>query len=156
VNGVKVFLLAADFRRYRERREHPGKTIFTKEAPMKLIPFHFFVLAAAIFVASAALAVDVNYQPLSTQNGVAVMVSYDPLGPNNQIMAYLKFINNNDYPADVTWKPVISCGDAAPKEGSGGAFHIDAKASYGVTLWRSQACGLMKIRDFTVKLEVKK
>jgi hypothetical protein len=129
--------------------------VFSKEVPMKRLPFYFFVLPAVILIAAAAVAIEIDYQKLTERGGVEALISYDPLGPNNQIAAYLKFINNNDYAVDVTWMPIISCGDGPPKEGISGVSHLDGRASYEVTLWRTGVCGLVKISDFKVKMEVK-
>lgn len=110
-------------------------------------------LCVAAFVLSAAMAAD--YKQVLTQEGVEVMVQDNPLGPNNQIVAYVKFTNNNDHKVDVSWKPVITCEGGEIKTGANAGFGMSAGESYEVNIWRSQACGLKKIMNLSVDMEVK-
>ncbi|MDA8433807.1 MAG: hypothetical protein M0Z60_12725 [Nitrospiraceae bacterium] len=121
---------------------------------MKIIRFLSVIVSAAMLLASSAMALD--YQTVSSQDGVDAMISYDPLGPNNQIAAGLKIVNTNDYAVDVTWRPVIACGNSAAEERGSNALSLAAGASYGLNLWRSTICGHRSITSFTVKMEVKK
>jgi hypothetical protein len=84
------------------------------------------------------------------------MAAFDPLGPNNQIAAYIRFVNRNSYKVNITWTPVISCGEGPSRKGYGAPFSMDAAASYEVTLWRSSACGVGSIKDVKVEMKVEK
>lgn len=121
---------------------------------MKQLRFHLVIVGALLCMLSAAAAIE--YQPLVTEEGVEAMVSYDPLGPNNQIVAYVKFVNSNSYKVDVDWRPVITCEGTGVVRGAGGGFSIDAKSTFEVTLWRSMACGLRQIKNLNVRMNVKK
>jgi hypothetical protein len=116
----------------------------------------FWLIAAfcmVIFLSSPAPAQE--YQNLSTKGGVEVMVALDPLGPNNQIAAYIKFVNQNGYKVNITWKPVITCEGEPAKKGYGAPFSMDAASSYEVRLWRSSACAVSSIKDLNVDMEVR-
>jgi hypothetical protein len=116
----------------------------------------FFCLIAAfclvIFAASAAGAQD--YRTILTQGGVEVMVALDPLGPNNQIEAYVKFVNLNGYKVNITWTPFITCERGPAKKGYGTPFSMNATSSYEARLWRSAACMVGSIKDLKVDMEV--
>ena len=121
---------------------------------MKYIRFLLITVCAATFLASLAMALD--YQTVSTKNGVEAMISYDPVGPNNEIAAALKIVNTNDYAVDVVWTPVIACGAEAPQARGSNALSLGAGKSFAMNLWRSTTCGLRSITSFEVKMEVKK
>jgi hypothetical protein len=108
----------------------------------------------SLFIASGAAAQ--QYSSIGTQDGVEVMAAFDPLGPNNQIAAYIKFVNKNKFKVDITWAPVISCGKEPAKKGFGSPFSMDAAASYEVRLWRSSACGVGAIKDLRVDMKVER
>lgn len=120
---------------------------------MKKLFCFIAALCAAAFFLSAAMAAD--YQHVPAQEGVEVRVQNNPLGPNNQIVAYVKFTNHNDYKVDVSWKPVITCEGGEKKTGTSADFSMGAGESYTVNIWRSQACGLTKIINLGVDMEVK-
>jgi hypothetical protein len=107
-----------------------------------------------MFAASAAAVED--YKDLGTREGVGVMVAIDPLGPNNQITAYVKFVNNNGYKVNIKWTPIITCEGGNIKKDYGADFSLNAGASYAVTIWRSAACGVQGMKDLRVEMEVKK
>ncbi len=121
---------------------------------MKQLRFHLVIAGALLCMLSAAAATE--YQPLATKEGVETMVSFDPLGPNNQIVAYVKFVNSNSYKVDVDWKPVMTCEGGEIIRGAAAGFSMDAKSAFEVTLWRSKACGLRQIEKLTVEMKVKK
>jgi hypothetical protein len=112
------------------------------------------ISGVALLAASAVLAQD--YQHVTTQEGVEVMVKYDPLGPNNLVVAYVKFVNNNKYTVNVDWTPTITCEGGDVKVGYGAGFSMNEGKSYGVNIWRSAACGPGRIKDFSVDMEVKR
>jgi hypothetical protein len=112
-------------------------------------------LCISMFVASAAAAEDYK-EPSGTREGVDVMVTINPLGPNNQIAAYVKFVNNNAYKVNIKWTPIITCEGGDIKKGYGADFSMNDGASYEVTIWRSTACGFQDVKDITVETEVKR
>jgi hypothetical protein len=114
------------------------------------------ILAAFIFLSLASYSGAADYQPISEKDGVEVMILYNPLGPNNQVVANIKFVNHNSYRADVSWTPLIYCGEESNHKGYGASFRIDPEASYVVPLWRSSACAQGRITNFNVEMEVKK
>ena len=118
----------------------------------------YFVVACAVLcmVCMVTTAAAIEYQPLVTKEGVETMVSYDPLGPNNQIVAYVRFVNSNSYKVDVEWKPVMTCEGGEIIRGAAAGFSIDAKSAFEVTLWRSKACGLRQIEKLIVEMKVKR
>ena len=103
----------------------------------------------------ATTAAAIEYQPVAKKEGVEATVSYNPLGPNNQIVAYIKFVNSNSYKVDLDWKPVMTCGAGEVIEGASGGLSLDAKSTFEVTLWRSRACGLRQMEKLDVKMKVK-
>jgi hypothetical protein len=111
------------------------------------------VLCLTLLVWSTATAAD--YEHLASQGGVDAMVSYHPLGYNNQIVAYLKFLNKNRHGVQVNWKLTINCAGAEKKTIDGDAFDMDEDGSYEVTIWRSQACGLRSMKGLGVQMDVK-
>ncbi len=115
---------------------------------------YLVVLCAALCVVTTAAAI--QYRPLVAKNGVEATVSYNQLGPNNQVVAYVKFLNTNDYKVDVNWKPVITCGSSQVIKGAAARFSIEAKSSFEVTIWRSMACGSRPMQTMTVEMEVTK
>ncbi len=114
----------------------------------------YLIVACAVLgvVVSAAA---IEYQPLATKKGVEAAVSYNPLGPNNQVVAYVRFLNKNDYNVDVEWKPLITCGSGEVIKGASAGFSLAAKSTYEVTIWRSMACGPRPMKTLTVQMEVK-
>ncbi len=120
---------------------------------MKKIYCLFFFVCILTFLASAAGA---DYQHVDTKDGVEVMVEFNPLGPNNAIVASVKFINTNQYKVEVAWKPLITCDDGSVREGSVGSFGLDGNATSVVNIWRLAACGQREVRDLSVDMEVKK
>ena len=82
------------------------------------------------------------------------MVLRNPLGYNNQIVAYLKFLNKNRYGVQVNWKLTMSCEGTGKKTIDGTAFDMDENGSYEVTIWRSQACGLRSMKGLGVQMDV--
>ena len=117
-------------------------------------PYIIFV-AAAVFPVLVSSSGAADYQSVTVKEGIEVMILYNPLGPNNQIVANIKFINHNDYKAEVSWMPLISCGEGNNHKGYGASFSIGAGQSYVVPLWRSGACAQGKIASFDVEMEVK-
>ncbi len=120
---------------------------------MKKIYCLFFFVCIITFLASEARA---DYQHVDTKDGVEVMVEFNPLGPNNAIVASVKFINNNQYKVEVTWKPLITCDDGSVREGSIGSLGLDGNATSVVNIWRLAACGQREVRDLSADMEVKK
>jgi hypothetical protein len=120
---------------------------------MKVIIF-VIISCVTLFAVSGAAAQD--YQHITTQEGVEVMAKYDPLGPNNLVVAYVKFLNNNRYTVNVNWTPKITCEGGDVKIGYGAGFSMNEGKSYEVNIWRSAACGTGKIKDFSVDMEVKR
>lgn len=112
------------------------------------------ILCVSLLVISAAMAED-SGQP-DAQGGVKVTVKYDPLGPNNLIVAFVEFINNNGYKVHVDWKPIITCEGSNAKKGYGESFDVNEGGSYQVTIWRSAACQGRKLKDLSVEMDVKK
>jgi hypothetical protein len=115
---------------------------------------YFGVVCVVLSMVTAAAAIE--YQPLATEKGVEAMVSYNPLGPNNEIVAFIRFVNNNSYKVAVDWKPVIDCGGSEVIKGAAAGFSIDAKSTFEVTLWRSMACGLRQIKNLSVQMTVQR
>ena len=111
-------------------------------------------LFVSMFVVSAAVAADRNGP--GAREGVDVVVTIDPLGPNNQIAAYVKFVNNNEYKVNIKWTPVITCEGGDKRTGYGADFSMNAGASYEVTIWRSAACGFREMKNLRVEKEVKR
>jgi hypothetical protein len=125
-----------------------------KEGTMKKLYCLIVVSCISLFAASGVAAQ--QYVIIGMQDGVEVTAAFDPLGPNNQIAAYIKFVNKNKFKVDITWTPFISCGRGPAKKGFGAPFSMDAGASYQVRLWRSSACGVGAIRDLNVEMKVGK
>jgi hypothetical protein len=115
---------------------------------------YLFVVVLSAFAASSALAED--YKHLVTHDGVEVMVQYDPLGPNNAIVADVEFVNKNPYSVDVNWKWVITCEGENKREGPTVSFSMDEGGTHVVDIWRLEACGQGRIKDFGVEMDVKK
>ena len=120
---------------------------------MKKLRGLIVILCLTLLVITAAMAAD--YEHLASQGGVEAMVRYNPLGYNNQIVAYLKFLNNNRYGVRVNWKLTMTCEGAGKKTIDGTAFDMDENGSYEVTIWRSQACGLRSMKGLGAQMEVK-
>ncbi len=119
---------------------------------MKLL---FCVIVTCCIVIHAASGAEAQaYRDLSSKGGVQVMVAIDPLGPNNQIAANIRFVNQNSYRVNVIWTPVITCEGEPAKKGYGSPFSMNAAASYEVRLWRSSACTMGPIKDLKVEMEV--
>jgi hypothetical protein len=121
---------------------------------MKLL--RCLIVASCISLIALSAAAGQDYHSIATQGGVEVMAAFDPLGPNNQLAAYVKFVNKNGYKVNVTWTPFITCRRGPAKKGYGAPFSMEAGASYEVNLWRSSTCAVGSIRDVTVDVEVKK
>ncbi len=117
--------------------------------------FSLIVIACISLVAISAATASDN-QDLETQGRVEVIVKYDPLGPNNLIVAFVNFVNNNAYKVHVNWQPIIMCEDSGEKKGYGEPFDMSERESRQVTIWRSQACGDRKLKYIKVEMEVKK
>jgi hypothetical protein len=111
------------------------------------------IVCVSLFAISSAMASD--NQDLETQGGVEVIVKYYPLGPNNLIVAFVNFVNNNAYKVHVNWKPIITCEGSDMRKGYGEPFVMSEGGSYQVTIWRSQACGDRKLENIRVEMEVK-
>jgi hypothetical protein len=120
---------------------------------MKKLRCLIVVLCLSPLAVSAAIAAD--YEHLASQGGVEAMVLYNPLGYNNQIVAYIKFLNKNRYAVHVDWKLSMACAGAENKTIDGTAFDMDENGSYEVNIWRSQACGLRAIQGLTAQMDVK-
>lgn len=117
----------------------------------------FIVLAVCISVLAASSAeAQRDYQLIGNQEGVEVLVRYNPLGSNNLIVAFIKFVNKNEYKVHVAWTPLISCGDLPPKKGYGEPFSLQEKGTYEVNIWRSQACGQEPLKGIRVEMHLKK
>ena len=112
------------------------------------------IVCVSLLVISAAIAEDLG-QP-DAKEGVKVTVKYDPLGPNNLIVAFVKFINNNGYRVHVDWNPIITCEGSNSKEGYGEPFDMNEGGSYQVTMWRSAVCQDRKLKDLSVEMDVKR
>ncbi len=112
------------------------------------------IVGSCIVICAASGAAAQGYQNILTQGGVQVMVALDPLGPNNQIAAYIKFVNQNSHKVNIAWTPVITCAAGPVKQGYGAPISLEAAASYEVSLWRSSACSMGRIRDLKVEMEV--
>jgi hypothetical protein len=125
-----------------------------KEGTMKQLCCLIVASCISLFAASGAAAQE--YSSIGTQDGVEVMAAFDPLGPNNQIAAYIKFVNTNGYKVDITWTPLITCGKGPAKKGFGSPFSMEAAASYEVRLWRLSACGVGSIKKLEVEMKVEK
>ncbi len=97
-----------------------------------------------------------DYQRVAAREGVEALVQYNPLGPNNLIVAYVKFVNKNRYGVDVDWKPIITCEGGERREGYSEGFSMDEGGTYEVTIWRSSACGSGALRSIGVQMTVKK
>jgi hypothetical protein len=121
---------------------------------MKQLCCLIVAMCMSLFVASGAAAQ--QYSSIGTQDGIEVAAAFDPLGPNNQIAAYIRFVNRNSYKVNITWVPLIACGEEAARKGYGAPFSMDAAALYEVTLWRSSACGVGSIKDLKVEMKVEK
>lgn len=121
---------------------------------MKKFFYYFAGVCICVFFVSAVLGAE--YQKVVSGEGVDVMVQYDPLGPNNEIVAYVKFINNKQYPVEVNWYPVITCVNENKREGAFNGFSLNQGESLVVKIWRLEACGQGRIKDFKVVLDVKK
>ncbi|MEJ2696214.1 MAG: hypothetical protein P8013_06160 [Candidatus Sulfobium sp.] len=115
------------------------------------------VIAVWISVLMAAAArAQQDYEKIGTQGGVEVMVRYNPFGYNNLIVAFIKFVNTNDYKVDVDWTPLINCEGLPVKKGYGAPFSMNENGSYEVTMWRSEVCGQVPLKGIQVKMYVKK
>lgn len=112
------------------------------------------IVCVSLLVISAAMASD--NQNLATQGGVEVIVKYDPSGPNNLIVAFVKFVNNNAYKVHVNWKPIITCAGSDMRKGDGEPFVMSEGGSYQVTIWRSLTCGNRKLENLSVEMDVQK
>lgn len=119
---------------------------------MKKLWLLFVVLCVSALAAAPVIAAD--YQ--TTRDGVEVTVQLNPLGPNNSIVAYVKFINNNQYRVEVNWMPVITCEGENRREGPAAGFGVNEGETYVVNIWRSAACGQGRIKEFVVEMDVKK
>lgn len=97
-----------------------------------------------------------DYQHVATHEGVEVMVQYDPMGPNNLIVANVKFVNENKYGVAVSWMPIITCEGDYSREGPVAGFSMNEGETYVVTIWRSAACGPGRIKNFSVNMDAKK
>ena len=131
----------------------PEKTALRKEEGMKKLCFLIVALCVSAFLTSAAMSA--GYQHVITQEGIEVTVQNNPLGPNNQIVAYVKFINNNGYKVNVNWKPIITCEGGDIRTGTSASFGMSEGGSYEVNIWRSQACGLKQMIKLDVEMDVK-
>ncbi len=120
---------------------------------MKRLSCSIGMLVVSLLVISAAMAGDSGPY---IKEGVEATVRYDPLGPNNAIVAFVRFINNNTYKVHVDWEPVITCGGGNAEAGYGEPFDIDGGGSYQVNIWRTQACRDVKLEDLSVRMYVKK
>ena len=118
---------------------------------MKNLLILYTVLCIFAITAPACLAAD--YQLVMSRDGVDVMIQYDPLGPNNEIVAYVKFSNENPYRVEVNWKPVITCEGEDRQEGPSATFFINEGEDYVVTLWRLSVCGQRPISSFFVEMD---
>ncbi len=121
---------------------------------MKRLCCLVIALSISFFAASQAAAQE--YRSLVTRDGVEVMAAFDPLGPNNQVAAYIRFVNGNRYKVKITWTPFITCKGSNEKKGYGAPFTVDAGASYELRLWRSSACRVGSIKDMRVDMEVRR
>jgi hypothetical protein len=115
---------------------------------MKKLCCLIVIVCVSLLVISAAMASD------KTQGGVEVIVTYDPLGPNNLVVAFVKFVNNNAYKVHVNWKPIITCAGSDMRKGDGEPFVMSEGGSYQVSIWRSLACGNGKLEDLSVEMDV--
>lgn len=113
------------------------------------------MLCITIFVASAATAQQ-DYHQIDQQGGVQVMARYNPFGDNNLIVAFVRFVNTNQYKVNVVWTPFISCQDLPVKRGYGAPFTLGENKSHEITIWRSQACGPAKLEGIKVEMSVGK
>jgi hypothetical protein len=114
------------------------------------------VVASCISLLALSTAAAQDYHSITTKAGVEVTASFDPLGPNNQLTAYVKFVNKNGYKVNVTWTPSVTCKKGPAKKRYGAPFTMEAGASYEVSLWRSSTCAVGSIRNLNVDMEVKK
>lgn len=121
---------------------------------MKTLRFVILVTCISVFAVSFAAAQD--YKSIGTLDGVEAMVRYNPFGYNNLIVAFIKFVNTNNYKVDVEWSPLIHCEGLSAKKGYGAPFTLEEKGSYQVTIWRSQACGHGTLKGLEVEMNVKK
>jgi hypothetical protein len=120
---------------------------------MKKLHVFFVVLFMFASVVSFSIAAD---DQLATRDGINVRVQYDPMGPNNLIVAYVKFINENQYRVEVNWWPVITCESEDKREGPAASFSMNEGGTYVVNIWRSAACGQGRIKNIDVEMAVKK
>lgn len=120
---------------------------------MKMARGLLVLFCISLFSVSAAWAA--NYRHLETKDGVEVMAELYPLGPNNQIVAYIKFVNNNSYRVDVNWTPFFACEGSGINSGYGANFSMEAEGSYEVTIWRLGACGNAALKSIRVEMFVK-
>ncbi len=112
------------------------------------------ILAISLLVISVARAEDPGQTEVN--GGVEVRVQYDPLGPNNLIVAFVRFVNNNSYKVHVAWIPTITCAGSNPKQGYGEPFDMNEGGTYQVTIWRSVTCQDRKLEKINVEMDVKK
>jgi len=121
---------------------------------MEKFRFLTVIVCVSLLLITSATASD--NQNAATQEGVKVIVTYDPLGPNNLIVAFVKFVNNNAYKVRVNWKPIIKCAGSDVREGYGEPFTMSKGESYQVNIWRSLTCGNSKLEDLSVEMDVEK
>lgn len=121
---------------------------------MKKLYCLFVSVCMSAFVASSLMGAD--GQDHQTQGGVEVVVQHNPLGPNNAIVAYIKFINNNQFRIEVNWTPVITCAGEKEREGPATSFSMNGGERSVVNIWRLTACGNRPMEGLRVKMDVKK
>lgn len=126
---------------------------FRKEDYMKKMNILFAVFCVLALSASFSIAAD--DQP-EARRGIRVNVQYDPLGPNNLIVAYVKFINENQYRVEGNWWPVITCEDGNRRQGLVAALNLNQGETLAVNIMRSAACGPGRVKDIYVEMNVNK
>ncbi len=126
---------------------------FRKERLM-LKSYHLLLMICVF--ASTTSSATATENMVTSRDGVRVTVQYDPLGPNNSIVAYVKFTNENNYSVEVTWKPVIICEKGNRREGAATVFDMNEDGTYVANIWRSTACGQGKIETIDVEIDVKR
>jgi hypothetical protein len=115
----------------------------------------FLIVVACLSLLAVSAASAADYEHLASQGGVEAMVLYNPLGYNNQIVAFIKFLNKNRYAVHVEWKLSMTCAGVEKKTIDGDAFDMDENGSYEVNIWRSQACGLRAMQGLAAQMDVK-
>ncbi len=116
----------------------------------------FLIVALCIALFEAQTAAAQQYTSFGTWEGVEVLTQIDPLGPNNQIGAYVKFVNHNKYKVNIEWTPLITCAGQTARKSYGEPFSIDAEASYEATIWRSSTCHMGSIKELEIEIKVKR